>query len=98
MFHQFGIENFKSWKDKHYISIDDISLLFGKNSSGKSSVLQALMLLKASSKIFDPFNDNLTRVWRAFPEAPINKIVFASTLRDFGRFESLVCGFIYIYF
>ncbi len=90
MFHEFGIENFKSWKDKHYISINDISLLFGKNSSGKSSILQALMLLKASSKIFDPFNDSLKKMRRATPKAPINKLTFANTIRDFGSIDDII--------
>ena len=44
-FDEFGIENFKSWSDQIFFPIEDITLLFGPNSSGKSSVIQALVLL-----------------------------------------------------
>lgn len=40
------IENFKSYKYNQKIQIDNVSLLVGANSSGKSSVIQSLLLLK----------------------------------------------------
>lgn len=40
--------NFKGFKDSGWIYLRDISLLFGLNSSGKTSILNALLMLKQS--------------------------------------------------
>jgi len=40
------IQNFKGWKDTGDIRLAPISLFFGANSSGKSSIGQFLMMLK----------------------------------------------------
>lgn len=40
------IQNFKSWKDTGNIRMAPITLFFGRNSSGKSSIAQFLMMLK----------------------------------------------------
>lgn len=45
---QLIIENFRSWRGRNYIDLNRINLFFGSNSSGKSSVLHALALLKQS--------------------------------------------------
>ncbi|MDW8300626.1 MAG: AAA family ATPase, partial [Anaerolineae bacterium] len=45
-------ENFKSWRVLD-IALAPITLLFGTNSSGKSSVLQALLLLKQTLLSYD---------------------------------------------
>lgn len=43
-----GIEifNFKSYTEKQYIHFSDLSVLLGANSSGKSTALQALLVMK----------------------------------------------------
>jgi energy-coupling factor transporter ATP-binding protein EcfA2 len=46
------IENFKSWK-KLELKISSITGLFGPNSSGKSSLLQFLLLLKQTKETLD---------------------------------------------
>ena len=45
---EFIIQNFRSWEQKNYIQLSDINFLFGGNSSGKSSIIAALSLLKQS--------------------------------------------------
>lgn len=40
------LENFKSYVNKQYIRFSDLSVLLGANSSGKSTALQALLMLK----------------------------------------------------
>jgi predicted ATPase len=40
------IQNFKSWRDTGELSLGAISVVFGPNSSGKSSLIQFLLLLK----------------------------------------------------
>lgn len=47
-------QNFKSWKDTGDLRIAPLTGLFGTNSSGKTSVLQALLLLKQSVESLDP--------------------------------------------
>lgn len=44
MLGQIGLENFKSWQQVD-IDLAPITLLFGTNSSGKTSILQALLFL-----------------------------------------------------
>ena len=46
MLQQFRIQNFKCWKDTGTIRMAPISLFFGANSSGKSSIGQFLLMLK----------------------------------------------------
>ncbi len=46
MLEQLRIQNFKGWKDTGDITMAPITLFFGANSSGKSSIGQLLMMLK----------------------------------------------------
>ncbi len=46
MITQFEIENFKAFADKQTLKFSPITLIYGPNSSGKSSVIQSLMMLK----------------------------------------------------
>jgi len=45
---QLIISNFRSWRNNNYIDLSSINLLLGANSSGKSSIIHALALLKQS--------------------------------------------------
>ncbi len=47
---KLAFENFKSWRDTGEIRLAPITALFGSNSSGKSSLLQMLLLLKQTAK------------------------------------------------
>jgi len=46
MLHEYQITNFKAFAESQTIPIRPITLIYGPNSSGKSSVLQSLLLLK----------------------------------------------------
>ena len=46
MITQLRLNNFKSWKDTDNIALKPITGFFGPNSSGKTSLLQALLLMK----------------------------------------------------
>ncbi|MFH0984208.1 MAG: AAA family ATPase [Candidatus Omnitrophota bacterium] len=46
MFTEIGIENFKAFGKMQRIPLKPITLLYGPNSSGKSSLMHALLLLK----------------------------------------------------
>lgn len=47
-------ENFKSWRDTGDLRLAPLTGLFGTNSSGKSSILQSLLLLKQTIQSTDP--------------------------------------------
>ncbi len=46
MFTRISLENFKGFSKKQSIELKPITLIYGSNSSGKSSILQSLLLLK----------------------------------------------------
>ena len=48
MITEFKIENFKSFANAQAFNLAPITLIYGPNSSGKSSLIQALMMLKQS--------------------------------------------------
>lgn len=43
------LENFKSFAERTFVPMAPITLIFGENSGGKSSILQSLLLLKQSA-------------------------------------------------
>ncbi|MGA3189878.1 MAG: DUF3696 domain-containing protein [Bryobacteraceae bacterium] len=47
-------QNFKSWKDTGDLRLAPLTGLFGTNSSGKSSILQLLLMLKQTAESSDP--------------------------------------------
>ena len=78
MLTRLKLRNFKSWPDTGDLKLRPITGLFGANSSGKTSLLQALLLLKQTSDSSDRglvfhFGDD-------------------TTLADLGDFRSVVHG------
>ena len=53
MLKELRIQNFKGWKDTGTIRLAPISLFFGANSSGKSSIGQFLIMLKQTVESAD---------------------------------------------
>jgi len=53
MLRKLQIQNFKGWKDTGTINMAPITLFFGANSSGKSSIGQFLMMLKQTIESSD---------------------------------------------
>ena len=49
MLTRLHLDNFKSWKDTGDIALKPITGFFGANSSGKTSLIQALLLLKQTA-------------------------------------------------
>lgn len=54
MFSSLRLRNFKGWADTGEIRIAPLTLFFGRNSSGKSSLLQSLLLMKQTAEALDP--------------------------------------------
>lgn len=50
MLEKIRIENFKSWKDTGEIQLAPLTVFFGSNSSGKSSLNQFLLMLKQTAQ------------------------------------------------
>ena len=53
MFTQLTLTNFKIWREVH-LKLKPITLLLGTNSSGKSSLIQSLLLIRQTVKCDDP--------------------------------------------
>ena len=53
MLRRIALENFKCWRELD-IELAPITLLFGANSSGKTAILQSLLMLKQTAQGFDP--------------------------------------------
>ncbi len=53
MLTQLRLKNFKAWKDTGDVPLKPITGFFGANSSGKSSLIQALLLLKQTADSSD---------------------------------------------
>ncbi len=53
MISKMRLKNFKIWEDTGEIKISPVTLLLGTNSSGKSSILQSLLLLKQTVRSTD---------------------------------------------
>ncbi|MDB4324740.1 DUF3696 domain-containing protein [bacterium] len=58
MLHSLRLENFKAFRGPVDIELAPITLLFGANSSGKSSILQALQVLK-QTRDHSPYESTL---------------------------------------
>ena len=46
MFTSLRLKNFKAWRDSGEMPLAPVTLLLGSNSTGKSSLIQSLLLLK----------------------------------------------------
>ncbi|HSN98977.1 MAG TPA: DUF3696 domain-containing protein [Candidatus Nanopelagicales bacterium] len=53
MFTELRLENFKGWEDTGPIRLAPITLFFGSNSSGKTSLLQSILLLRQTAATSD---------------------------------------------
>ena len=105
MLKQLRIQNFKGWKDTGTIRMAPISLFFGANSSGKSSIGQFLMMLKQTVEspdrkaVFYPGGKNSAVQLGSYQEMvfhrdPENKITFDYrwTLPEMLKFKDPVSG------
>jgi len=79
MFKQLRIQNFKGWRDTGPIRMAPITLFFGANSSGKSSIGQFLMMLKQTVEspdrkaVFYPGGKNSAVLLGSYREMVFNR-------------------------
>ena len=76
MIDRLQIQNFKTWKDTTELELAPITVFFGGNSSGKSSIGQFLMMLKQTAQSQD-------RTLALLPGSD-------QTLVDLGTFEDIL--------
>ncbi|MEF1220832.1 AAA family ATPase, partial [Photobacterium damselae] len=74
MLKKIKLENFKSFGEYQEIELAPLTLLYGPNSSGKSSIIQSLLLIKQSME---------NRNQHAAP-------TFSGNLVDLGSFKTVV--------
>lgn len=74
MLKSISLENYKCFKDETTIDIAPLTVLCGVNSSGKSSILKSLLMLKQSYE----------------NELPYNEMTFNSKWVDNGYFEDII--------
>ncbi len=90
MLTRLRLENFKSWKDTGDIALKPITGFFGANSSGKTSLIQALLLLKQTADSPDRglvfhFGDRRTPVGLGNFDSIVHEHDTSNTLRiSFG--------------
>jgi len=48
------LRNFKSWDDTGQVRLAPLTIFFGRNSSGKSTLIQSLLLMKQTAESLDP--------------------------------------------
>ncbi len=110
MLRSLRIQNFKGWRDTASIRMAPISLFFGANSSGKSSIGQFLMMLKQTVEspdrkaVFYPGGKNSavqlgSYLDMVFQHKPENKIRFKYNwnLVSSARFKDPNSGELYTY-
>lgn len=78
MLTSLGFQNFQSWRDTGAVRLAPITALFGSNSSGKSSVLQMLLLLKQTAESPD--------------RAQVLNLGDDRSLVDLGTFQDVLFG------
>ncbi|MEX0670400.1 MAG: DUF3696 domain-containing protein [Pirellulales bacterium] len=82
MFRKLYLKNFKAWGNQLWedgVELAPVTLLLGTNSAGKTSLLQALLLLKQTFQSADPNLD-------------LNLGGQANDIADFGRYDDIIHG------
>lgn len=89
------LDGFKSFRDRTEVTLGDLTILAGANSSGKSTIMQALLLMKQTlESVFDPgpllisgphviFSDTAQMVWSA-PGAQRDTITLGLVISEYG--------------
>ena len=73
---RLAIRNFKAWRDSGEIRLAPLTLLFGTNSAGKTSIPQLLLMLRQTLELTD--------------RKRVLHLGDASTLVDLGTYEDIV--------
>lgn len=81
MLTELAVDNFKAFRGRHRVPLAPITLIFGGNSAGKSSLIQALLLLKQTL---------VGSGGAAFGPRGSDSLVVRGDLVDLGSFRALI--------
>jgi hypothetical protein len=87
MFTYFGLTNFKAFGERQCFHLAPLTLIYGPNSGGKSSIIQALLLLKQS--IEAPINQGL-RDRVLVPKGPYADLGQSKSIHHKHSFENRI--------
>ena len=59
MITELSAQNFKSWQDTRRLRFAPLTGFFGANNSGKTSILQVLLMLKQTTEVQSDLNEPL---------------------------------------
>lgn len=74
MLESITLKNYKSFENETSIEIKPLTILCGVNSSGKSSIIKSLLMMRQTIE----------------KESPYNKLAFMGNLVDNGYFEDII--------
>ncbi|MCF2139201.1 MAG: DUF3696 domain-containing protein [Candidatus Lokiarchaeota archaeon] len=106
MIDEIGIQNFKGIKHLEGLKIKPITIFCGRNSSGKTSILESLLLLKQSEEKNQSLenlilNGKFVRLgsfidisWQNKPDEPI-KMMFKLTHLKFSKDKDIIIEMVY---
>jgi hypothetical protein len=85
-------QNFKSWKDTGDLRLAPLTGFFGTNSSGKSSILQVLLMMKQTAESSDP---NRVLHLGGDPQSYVDLGTFADVIHGHNLHNSLTLSIRY---
>ena len=86
------LENFKSFGERTVVPMAPITLLFGENSAGKSSILQSLLLLKQTAAVSEPGRPLLRARGDLVDLGSIREMLFAHDPKRVAEISLLFSG------
>lgn len=82
MIKHLQLKNFKAWRDSGLVRLAPVTMLLGSNSSGKSTLLQSLLLLKQTAAAPDrscaPLRTTSTPTSASLPCGRVNTFIARS--------------------
>ncbi len=82
MINQLTLENFQGFSSKQSVRLAPLTLIFGPNSSGKSSIARGLLLLQQSLNGYSGLNQGLTFRGPAIDLASFSNVIHRHDLKN----------------
>ncbi|MDU9048537.1 MAG: AAA family ATPase [Candidatus Electrothrix sp. Rat3] len=87
MIEQFEIKNFRGFSEYKIDDVGQVNLLVGTNNCGKTSILEAIRLLKSEGNLYDLLSVLLRRGERIQKDTEENRRIYGDLCRLFYGFE-----------
>jgi predicted ATP-dependent endonuclease of OLD family len=87
----FGLENFRVFNEETWLDFAPITILTGQNSSGKSSINKAILLLQESFNMGSITNERgMSTIDSIYPFSIINDLLFQGKNHLLGNYNKIV--------